>query len=242
MAKPEFRIILVGTEYELNLGAVARLMANFGCSPLYLVAPACNPLGFTARMHAKHAVKILEKAVVCETLPKALEGCSFVVGTTGVLRRHKQALRHPLSLEQLRERMSKNKIPGTIAVLFGPEGNGLAEGHIKRCDVLMSIPASRRYPVLNLSHALAVVLYALIAQGRSLKSVCVPSDAREAEFLKKAFDRLASRYSPNLNNPEKTKLAFRRVLGRAVPDAAEVRAMLAVVHQALRELEAKKKG
>ncbi len=240
MPKKNFRIILVGTEYELNLGAIARLMANFGQSPLYLVNPQCE-IGFTARMHAKHATKILEKAKICSSIAEAAKGCSFVIGTTGVLRRHRKALRHPLPLEHLRARLAENNTPGPIAVLFGPEGNGLGEEDIKRCDVLVSVPTDPHYAVMNLSHAVAVVLYALVAQEKRMKSVRVPADPHELGFLKKAFDQLAGRYSHRLNDPAKTKLAFQRVLGRAVPDEVEVRAMLAVVHQALRELEGKKK-
>ena len=37
-------VVLVGPEYDLNVGMVARVMKNFGLEELRLVKPAC-PLG-----------------------------------------------------------------------------------------------------------------------------------------------------------------------------------------------------
>jgi len=242
MARQKYRIILVEPEYEINLGASARLMANFSCSPLYIVNPKCQ-IGFTAKMHAKHATKILEKAVICKSLSQAISGCSFVAGTTGVLRRHRHALRHPLSLEQFRERLSEQKEAkskhGSIAILFGREGIGLSEKEIRHCDCLIHIPTSASYPVMNLSHSLAIVLYSLCAQNKKIKQPGKPAAKSELGYLNKTFDLFAQRYKRNLRNPEKTRLAFRRILGRAVPDETETRAVLGVLRQALKELQSK---
>jgi tRNA/rRNA methyltransferase len=238
MSKPTFRIILVRTEYEMNLGSAARLMANFGLSPLYLVKPDCM-VGFTARMYAKHAGGLLDKAVVCKTLAEATRGCSLVVGTTGVLRRHKDALRHPLMLEEFRARIAiqKWKKSDQIAVLFGAEGNGLTEDEIKACDMLITIPTVHRYPVMNLSHSIAVVLYALAGQEKKLRHRGEAADQKELRALADTFDMLTSRYSSSLRDPAKVKLAFKRVIGRSVPDRVEVGALMAVLRQAWRELE-----
>lgn len=240
MSKPTFRIILVRTEYEMNLGSAARLMANFGLSPLYLVKPDCM-VGFTAKMYAKHAGGLLDKAVVCDTLAEATKGCRMVVGTTGVLRRHKDALRHPLMLEEFRESIASQKWKKSdeIAVLFGAEGNGLSESEIKACDMLITIPTVHHYPVINLSHSLAVVLYALAGQEKKLRHRGEAADPKSLRALADTFDMLTNRYSPHLRDPPKVKLAFRRVLGRSVPDRVEVGALMAVLRQAWRELERK---
>ena len=240
LSKPSFRIILVRTEYEMNLGSAARLMANFGQSPLYLVKPDCM-VGFTAKMYAKHAGGLLDKAIVCDSLSQATKGCRMVVGTTGVLRRHRDALRHPLMLEEFRARVAEQKwkATDTIAILFGAEGNGLTEEEIKHCNMLITIPTTHRYPVINLSHSLAVVLYALTAQEKKLRHRGEAADPKELRALADTFDMLTDRYSSNLRDPAKVKLAFRRVLGRSVPDRVEVGALMAVLRQAWRELERK---
>ena len=247
MSKPHFRFILVRTEYEMNLGSAARLMANFGQSPLYLVRPDCM-VGFTAKMYAKHASALLEKAVVCETLAQATRGCVLVVGTTGVLNRHKDALRHPLMLEELREKIygqkwkRSGKSGDEIAILFGAEGNGLTEDEIKQCDMLVTIPTVHKYPVMNLSHSFAVVLYALCGQEKKLGHRGEAASDGERKALLDTFERLTDHYSAQLRFADKTKLTFKRVMGRAVPDQVETRAMLGVLRQALKELESKKKA
>jgi tRNA/rRNA methyltransferase len=224
----------------MNLGSAARLMANFGQSPLYLVKPDCVA-GFTAKMYAKHASKLLDKAAVCQTLKEATKGCSLVVGTTGVLRRHRDALRHPLMLEEFREKIysQRQRSKAPIAILFGAEGNGLTEDEIKACDLLITIPTVHRYPVLNLSHALAVVLYALAGQEKKLKHHAEAADPGQVRSLADAFDMLTDRYSSRLRDSSKVKLAFRRVMGRALPDRVELGALAAVLRQAWRELEKK---
>lgn len=240
-SKPHFRFILVRTEYEMNLGSAARLMANFGQSPLYLVKPDCM-VGFTARMYAKHATRLLDKAVICDTLAQATKGCSLVVGTTGVLRRHKDALRHPLMLEEFREKIygQRHSPHAPIAIILGAEGNGLTEDELKACDTLITIPTVHKYPVMNLSHALAAVLYALCGQQKKISHIRqAPSDG-EMNALEATIERLISRYKSKMREPDKVKLAFKRVMGRSMPDKIETNGMLMVLRQALNELEKKK--
>jgi len=240
-SKPSFRFILVRTEYEMNLGSAARLMANFGQSPLYLVKPDCM-VGFTAKMYAKHATNLLEKAVLCNTLKEATKGCTLVVGTTGVLRRHKDALRHPLMLEEFREKVysQKHSPNAPIAIVFGAEGNGLTEEELKACDTLITIPTVHKYPVMNLSHAFATVLYALCGQSKKISHIRLAASEGEKKALMETFERIVGHYRSRLREPDKIELAFKRVMGRALPDAVETRGMLIVLRQALGELEKKK--
>jgi tRNA/rRNA methyltransferase len=139
-------------------------------------------------------------------------------------------------LEEFRKKIISGGVSGEIAILFGREGIGLSEGEIRACDLLITIPTSARYPVMNLSHSLAVALYALCAQERRIRNSSAASDAKERAYLKKTFEKLVDYCSGNLRNPQKTKTAFARVMGRAVPDETEVRAMLAVLAQIEKKL------
>ncbi|MFH1306290.1 MAG: RNA methyltransferase [Candidatus Micrarchaeota archaeon] len=236
MAK--FRFVLVEPEYEANLGAAARLMKNFGQKQMYLVNPDCY-IGFTAKMHAKHALNILKKAKICKSVKEAVKGCSMVVGTTGIMRRHKNVLRHPLTSEQFRKKIEGKEIKGEIAVLFGREGIGLNEKEIESCDLLITIPTSAKYTVMNITHAMAIVLYVLCAQEKRVRKVSKRSDAGERKQLIKTIEELVGRYEGKLRNVRKAKIAFKRVIGRAVPDEVEVRAMLSVLKHVQKELKEK---
>lgn len=233
MANERFRIILVGTEYELNLGSVARAMKNFGFSELYLVSPKCDPAGFDAIKYSKHARDILEGAKTVKTLSQATRGCKFAIGTTGVLFRHwAETIRSPILLSDLKKKLAERK-EGKVAIVFGGEGLGLSEKHISECDFLITIPTSNEYPVLNLSHAVAICLYELSAiRPRTF----TPSGNKEKEHLVAGFSLLVDRYKKVMRNPRKVKIAFRRMVGKSMLTDKECASILGVVRRAEREL------
>ncbi|MCX8197478.1 MAG: RNA methyltransferase [Candidatus Micrarchaeota archaeon] len=231
-----FRVVLVEPQYEINVGAVARAMKNFGFSELFLVNPKCDHLGIEAIKHSKHASEILENASVCSSLAQATKGCDLVVGTTGVLYRHwHKTFRFPISIKQLKSKIKQSK-KRKIALLFGNEGTGLSEEHISSCDLLATIPSNPAYPVLNLSHAAAIVLYEL--SDLPLQSF-LPAQKGSKEQLLGAFFSLVDRYARQLRNPNKTKVAFRRLVGKSMLAEKECATLLGVLRRALRELESK---
>ncbi|RMF05218.1 hypothetical protein D6764_05255, partial [Candidatus Woesearchaeota archaeon] len=61
-------VVLVKPRLSGNVGAIARVMKNFGCSKLVLVAPVCNHLSKTARKRAKWANDVLDNAKVVASL------------------------------------------------------------------------------------------------------------------------------------------------------------------------------
>ena len=74
------------TGWPINIGAIARVMKNFGLYNLVLVNPQCDPLSTEALMMAVHAQEIIESAVLVATLPEALHGCVRAIATTGRVR------------------------------------------------------------------------------------------------------------------------------------------------------------
>lgn len=236
MANERFRIVLVEPEYELNIGSVARVMKNFGFSDLVLVRPKCNPQGFDAIKYAKHAKDILQSAKIVRTLSAAAKGCKFTVGTTGILYRHwHETFRTPIKLEDLRKKVEGQK-EGRIALVFGNEGVGLSEKDVSSCDFLITVPANKLYPILNLSHAVAIVLYEL--SDYNLLGF-EPAGKKEKEALIKAFGLITDRFGKEMRNPKKVKVAFRRMVGKAMPTDKECASILGVLRRAGRELALK---
>ncbi|VVB99750.1 tRNA (cytidine(34)-2'-O)-methyltransferase [uncultured archaeon] len=233
-----FRIVLVEPEYELNLGSVARAMKNFGFSELVLVRPKCNPLGFDAIKYSKHARDVLEMAKTVKTLAAASKGCKFTVGTSGILYRHwHETFRTPISLRQFAEKMKGEK-EGGVALVFGNEGVGLSEKDISACDFLVTIPTSKEYPILNLSHAVAVALYEL--SSFPLLGF-TPAGEMEKEALIKSFSLIVGHYSSELRNAKKVNVAFRRMVGKSMLTDKECAAILGVLRRAEKDLQ-KKRG
>lgn len=228
--KNKFRFILVEPEYEANLGAAARLLANFGQKQMHLVNPNCY-IGFTANMHAKHAKNLLKKAKICKSTKEAVRRCSFVVGTTGISNRNKNTIRHPLSIKKFADEINMGKISGEIAVLFGREGIGLREEEIDLCDLLITIPANPKYSVLNITHALAIVLYELCAREKVVRHIKKAASENEKKYLARLVENKVNG-DKAIKNPKKTLVAIKRALGRAMPDEVETRALILMLKEA----------
>lgn len=233
-----FRVVLVSPEYEMNVGAVARAMANFGFSDLAIVSPKCDPVGFDAIKFSKHARGLLENARVFKALGAATRGCRLKVGTTGVIFRHfNQTIRSPIPLKEFAKKASKEK-EGKIALIFGNEGVGLSEKDISSCDFLITIPTSEAYPILNLSHAVAIALYALSSFA---PRAYAPAGENEKEALIRAFGSITDEFAGQLRNPKKVKVAFRRIIGKSMATDKECAAVLGVLMRAAKELEGKER-
>lgn len=69
-------IVLVEPAGALNVGSVARIMANLGLSRLLLVNPQCDPLSDEARQMAVHAQDILEGAIYVSSLAEPYKAVS----------------------------------------------------------------------------------------------------------------------------------------------------------------------
>ncbi|MBI4399518.1 RNA methyltransferase [Candidatus Micrarchaeota archaeon] len=221
------RVILVEPEYEINLGYIARVMANFGFGDLVIVKPKMK-IGRKARMFAKHGYHVLKNAKKVNRLNEAVKDCDLIVGTSGKVNSDREALRNPLSIRMFAKKISKHS--GKIALLIGREGMGLNRREIETCDFIVTIPAYDKYPILNVSHALAILLYE-IAQADRKGMLTLRKIARreEREELFKTFDSIVGSYSKGLRNADKIKLVLRRIIGRSMPTEIEIKAMLAIV-------------
>ena len=231
-------VVLVEPEYDTNVGMCTRVMKNFGLCELRLVNPKC-PLGFDAVMFSKHAVPLLKKAKRYKTLGSAVKDCHTVVGTTGILRRHRGTVRNAVPLKKFAKEYVKYCGRRKVAFLFGREGIGLNEKEINRCDLLLHIEADGKYPVLNISHALAIVLYTVLGAGDGGKGADAPLPQMEKDALNDMFKFMADRY--RMRNPERAKVAFRRMLTRARPTEKEGRSLLNVFRLVVEELGGGKK-
>ena len=222
------RVVPVEPASEGNVGSVCRALKNFGFDDLVLVKP-CK-LGDYAKAMASHAQDLLERATLVDSVEEALEGVNLTIGTTGKpgssSREHS---RMPYFSPAEVKTMLEDK-QGTVALLFGKEDHGLPNEIIQRCDVVLTIPTSDDYPVINLSHAVTVVLYELagIKGGDFLMA-----DSEMLEILYQHIEQLLE----NIHHPEhkqdKTSLMIRRIIGRAMISPREYFTLMGV----LRDIE-----
>jgi tRNA/rRNA methyltransferase len=152
-------VILLKPETPENIGFICRAMANFDLSKLILIEPLCNPLDEQALRVSMHAKNILKKARVEEYsyLKKLRKDFDLIAGTTSVLGSDYNISRTPLTPEEFSKRIKNQK----TVIVFGNEGKGLSNEDINYCDLIISIPTSKNYPSMNISHSAAVIFYEL---------------------------------------------------------------------------------
>ena len=230
---PDVRVVLVAPKYEGNIGAIARSMANFDVSELYLVHP-CE-IGDETYRRAKHGADIIDNCEIVETIEEAVKDCFLIVGTSGVTTKNdKNYVRVPISAHAFAERVKD--YDQKIALIFGREDIGLLQDELARCDILVNIPTSETYPILNLSHAATIVLYELF--GTDLKRP-MPADHREKEQIFEFFDDLLEAIDYPEQRREYTSIMFRRMMGRAVPTKYEFNTIMGVFGDAARIIRKK---
>jgi tRNA/rRNA methyltransferase len=222
------RVVLVEPIYEGNIGSIARAMKNFGFHELIMVNP-CQIEDFGLAM-ASHAKDILESARSVSCLEEAIEDANLVIGTTGKRLGNEQKhlrlhLRVPcLSPHELVEKLQGRS--GIVALLLGREDIGLTSQELAGCDLLASVPTSRLYPIMNISHAAAILLYELsqISEGE------IHLASRES--LLRLVDRSRSLLE-EVKYPEHkvdfTVIMFKRILGRAELTEREARTLLGII-------------
>jgi len=218
-------VVLVEPEHESNVGMVARVMKNTGFSDLILVNPKCR-IGKEAVMFSKHATDVLKNARVFKTLDEAIKDFDYVIGTTGVLRKYKKTDRGMVMLGDFIKR-AKPYLSSRTAILFGREGMGLSAEEMEMCDFVLSIEANPEYPVFNLSHAAAIILYSLSRcreKGRGRVETLASKEERKT--LELLFKQISSHYQ--LRNPRRVNASWKKVLSKSMLTQKEARSLLKV--------------
>jgi tRNA/rRNA methyltransferase len=150
-------VVLVEPQLGENIGAAARVMANFGLSRLRLVKPRQAWPNEKARVMASGADRVLEAAALYQTLPEAIADCSFVLATTA--RSHDQAKRVIGADAAAAEMAPRVKAGESVAILFGRERTGLESHEVALADAIVTLPVNPAFASLNLAQAVAVIAY-----------------------------------------------------------------------------------
>jgi tRNA/rRNA methyltransferase len=225
------RVVLVRPHFPGNLGSVARVMHNFGCSKLTLVEPLADHRDPEARRLATQGEFILDDARMVSDLPCALTDCVLVAATSanveGVVRQT-----GAVTLRELAPALASAR--GPVALVFGPEPSGLTTAETNLCHYLIHIPANPAYPALNLAQAVGITLYELSFASRlpsaELVSASFAEQERMFERLRAALEAIHFLYGPKSDS---LMHAVRHLIGRAQPTPAEVR----ILHGLARQLE-----
>ncbi|MGQ0430395.1 MAG: RNA methyltransferase [Gammaproteobacteria bacterium] len=216
-------IVLVDTTHPGNLGASARAMRNMGLHSLVLVRPQA-PADAESLARAAGGAELLRAARVETSVEAAIADCGLVLGTSA---RERSAYHRVLDPHAAATELVAASTVRPAALLFGGEQNGLTNEDLARCHALVRIPADPSYDSLNLAQAVQILCYEIrLAAGaaRSGDAVEPPASVRELSALFAHLDAVLAQVGfMHEGNAAQLGVRIRRLLARAVPDAAEVR-------------------
>jgi len=234
------RVVLVGSQEPMNIGAAARAMQNFGISDLWLVAPeprvrqdlARHPDGSMAYRLAVHAEEVLDNLKMVESLNAAVADARLVVGTTVREREiYTGAMVGPRTMAQ---RVAQVAPQGKVALVFGREASGLTTDEIDLSQLIVRIPTSPKQSSLNLAQAVLLLCYEVFGAVLNPPEP-VKAQLAEREALHQLFDDLRE-YILRIGFTDEKRLPyavrrFRRLLHKADLTPGEVQFLRGFLHQ-----------
>ncbi len=220
-----FDVILVEPKTAGNVGAVARVMANFELKNLILINPLCDHKSKEALDRSVHAKDILKKAKIADL--SVFKKYDYVIGTTGRMGSTDYNIkRTPMVSKDFAKKISpKNK----VAIVFGREDKGLLNEEIALCNYTLTIPSSQEYPSLNLSHAAAIVFYEIFSsyENDNITSHILPMTKIEFDIVKGVFNEILNNI--DFSTPEKKqtqKLVWEKIFSKSQLSKREAIALI----------------
>ena len=155
------RWVLVETSHPGNVGSAARALKTMGFEDLRLINPKIQNIAKESKAVAlaSGAVDILKSSQESNSLAQAVEGCTLVLGLSSRDREFGPPALDWVSARALILETIANQ--GQVALVFGPERNGLDNDHLALCTHRVWLDANPQYPSLNLAQALMVCAYTL---------------------------------------------------------------------------------
>lgn len=233
MSLDNIRVVLVHPLYGGNVGSICRAMANMGLSDLALVQPQRLNMD-EARMMACHATEILESRSEFTTMAEAVADCGAVMGATartGLYRQHAKTPREwaPKALEVAQT--------GRVALVFGPEDNGLSNEDLALCTQIIQIPTTVEFTSLNVAQAVMVCCYEIFVASDSYEAPLEKSEEAPSELRERMFEiwreTLLEIGFMKDDKAEHMMLGLRRILSRGTLTIDDVKILMGIARQSV---------
>ena len=223
----EIYVAFVEPQFTGNIGFLARTMMNFGLKNLILVNPP--NLDDDAYRYAKHASALIDNAKLMKNFDELRNFLDYAVATSGVSTNSpKKFKRIAMTPEEFAEGLGR--MSGKIGIILGRENHGLYNEEIEKCDILVTIPTSDEYPIMNVSHAAAVILYEIYKKGAENKGMPL-AERFETEILNKRFSEILNIIEFPEHKRKNVEVMFRRIIGRAGLTKWEYHSLMGVMRR-----------
>ena len=210
-------IVLYKPKYAGNIGSVARAAKNMGISNIVVVGTNGFDREEMQQRSTHLASDVLDQIQYFEMIEEALGSFNYIVGTTARLGKARGPFISPRTVaKDIADISQKNK----IALLFGPEDTGLANEELRLCHSVVTIPTSREFTSLNLSHAVMILCYEIFTAfsvADTIASVTPKlAQSKELEGMYGQIETLLAEIEfINPENPDYWMMHLRRFFSRA---------------------------
>ena len=227
-------VICVGILYSGNLGAIARLCSNFGVEKLILVKPECE-IDKEAYDRATHGKYYLDDCIIVDSLIEAKKYVDLLIALSARKGGKNSLARSSISLEEYFE---KNDFGGKVGFVLGRENWGLSNEETDLCDLLVHIPIKGDNVVLNISHALSIVLW----EQNKLNEEEIDSEKRlmtreEKDAFMMMLNDILSHVWIEEDKHYGMKRVFSMIIGRSMVTSREANTLIGTLRGIRRSLE-----
>lgn len=226
-------IVLYKPKYAGNIGSVARAAKNMGISNIMVVGKTDFDREEMQQRSTHLAADVLDQIQYFESIDEALGSFNYIVGTTARLGKARGPFIAPRTVaKDIADISQKNK----VALLFGPEDTGLANEELRLCHAVVTIPTSREFTSLNLSHAVIILCYEIFVASSpaACAKEAIPKLALSSE-LEGMYGQIKTLLADieflNPENPDYWIMHLRRFFGRASLLSREVKIIRGICRQ-----------
>jgi len=228
------KVVLVEPIGSLNVGNIARLCSNFEVNELRIVSPKCDVFSLEAKRMALKGQNYIENCKKFNTIEQAIFDCDLVLATCGRIDLSKNI--ECESPETISKWISSFKEINNLAILFGREDRGLTNRELLFAHKIFNINTSENYPSLNLSHAVAIILYELskcstCKQNKDKKVFNLASSKQIHESFED-LEEMLIRTGYLLEHTSFSKISkFKKFVLKANISSHEINVLRGIVHQ-----------
>jgi len=210
-------IVLYKPKYAGNIGSIARAAKNMGISTIIVVSTNSFDREEMQQRSTHLASDVLDQIQYIDSINEALGNFNYIVGTTARLGKARGPFISPRAAAlDIADISQKN----TVALLFGPEDTGLANEELRLCHAVVTIPTSREFTSLNLSHAVMILCYEIFTATSAAATIAAatPKLALSSE-LEGMYGQIETLLADiefiNPENPDYWMMHVRRFFSRA---------------------------
>jgi len=225
-------IVLYKPKYAGNVGAVARAAKNMGINNIIVAGAGAFDQGEMRQRSTHLATDVLGNIRYVPEIEEALGRFNYIVGTTARLGKARGPFITPRAAAQAIANISQKN---TVALLFGPEDTGLANDLLRLCHSVVTIPTSREFTSLNLSHAVMILCYEVFIASSPVSSTEVTPKLALSSELEGMYGQIKTLLAEigflNPENPDYWMMHLRRFFTRAGVLSREVKIVRGICRQ-----------